>query len=298
MRVFVTGATGFVGSAVTRELLDAGHEVLGLARSDRSVEALKSAGAEVHRGDLNDLDSLRRGAAAADGVAHLAFIHDFTNLTSSGEADLRAIEAIGSVLEGTGKPFVVTSGLLTAPGRLGTEEDPADPDSPAKHRHASEFAALALAERGVRSSVLRLPPSVHGEGDIGFVPMFIDFARDKGVSAMVGDGSNHWAAVHRLDAARLFRLALEAAPAGVRLHAIGDEGVPFREIAETVGRGLGVPVTSVAPEDATDHFGWLGRFAAIDMRASATLTRKLLDWQPEHPALIPDLEAGHYFTTA
>ncbi|MFF7543564.1 SDR family oxidoreductase [Streptomyces canus] len=298
MRVFVTGATGFVGSAVTRELLDAGHEVLGLARSDRSVEALKSAGAEVHRGDLNDLDSLRRGAEAADGVAHLAFIHDFTNLTSSGEADLRAVEAIGSVLEGTGKPFVVTSGLLTAPGRLGTEEDPADPDSPAKHRHASESAALALAERGVRSSVLRLPPSVHGEGDIGFVPMFIDFARDKGVSAMVGDGSNHWAAVHRLDAARLFRLALEAAPAGVRLHAIGDEGVPFREIAETVGRGLGVPVTRVAPEEATDHFGWLGHFAAIDMRASGTLTRKLLDWHPEHPALIPDLEAGHYFKTA
>ncbi|MEU9329768.1 SDR family oxidoreductase [Streptomyces canus] len=298
MRVFVTGATGFVGSAVTRELLDTGHEVLGLARSDRSAEALKSAGAEVHRGDLKDLDSLRRGAEAADGVAHLAFIHDFTNLTTSGEADLRAIEAIGSVLEGTGKPFVVTSGLLTAPGRLGTEEDPADPDSPAKHRHASEFATLALAERGVRSAVLRLPPSVHGEGDIGFVPMFIDFARDKGVSAMVGDGSNHWAAVHRLDAARLFRLALEAAPAGVRLHAIGDEGVPFREIAETVGRGLGVPVASVAPEEATDHFGWLGRFASIDMRASGTLTRKLLDWQPEHPALIPDLEAGHYFRTA
>ncbi|MFF0083868.1 SDR family oxidoreductase [Streptomyces canus] len=298
MRVFVTGATGFVGSAVTRELLDAGHEVLGLARSDRSVEALKSAGAEVHRGDLNDLDSLRRGAEAADGVAHLAFIHDFTNLTSSGEADLRAIEAIGSVLEGTGKPFVVTSGLLTAPGRLGTEEDPADPGSPGHHRLASEVATLALAERGVRSSVLRLPPSVHGEDDGGFVPMFIDFARHKGVSAMVGDGSNHWAAVHRLDAARLFRLALEAAPAGVRLHAIGDEGVPFREIAETVGRGLGVPVTSVAPENATDHFGWLGRFAAIDMRASGTLTRKLLDWQPEHPALIPDLEAGHYFRTA
>ncbi|MFJ8779916.1 SDR family oxidoreductase [Streptomyces sp. NPDC102476] len=298
MRVFVTGATGFVGSAVTRELLDAGHEVLGLARSDRSAEALKSAGAEVHRGDLNDLDSLRRGAEAADGVAHLAFIHDFTNLTTSGEADLRAIEAIGSVLEGTGKPFVVTSGLLTAPGRLGTEEDPADPDSPAKHRHASEVATLALAERGVRSSVLRLPPSVHGEGDIGFVPMFIDFARDKGVSAMVGDGSNRWAAVHRLDAARLFRLALEAAPAGVRLHAIGDEGVPFREIAEIIGRGLGVPVASVAPEEAMDHFGWLGHFAAIDMRASGTLTRKLLDWQPEHPALIPDLEAGHYFRTA
>jgi nucleoside-diphosphate-sugar epimerase len=201
-------------------------------------------------------------------------------------------------LEGTGKPFVVTSGLLTAPGRLGTEEDPVDPDSPGKHRHASEAATLALAERGVSSSVLRLPPSVHGEGDYGFVPMFIDFAREKGVSAMVGDGSNRWAAVHRLDAARLFRLALEAAPAGVRLHAIGDEGVPFREIAETIGRGLDVPVASVAPEEAAGHFGWLGHFAAIDMRASGTLTRKLLDWQPRHPALIPDLEAGHYFTRA
>ncbi|MFE1835733.1 SDR family oxidoreductase [Streptomyces sviceus] len=295
MRVFVTGATGFVGSAVTRELLDAGHEVVGLARSDRSVEALKAAGAEVHRGDLSDLDSLRRGAEAADGVAHLAFIHDFTNLTASGEADLRAIEAVGEVLEGTGKPFVVTSGLLTAPGRVGTEEDPADPGSPGHHRLASEVATLALAERGVSASVLRLPPSVHGEGDIGFVPMFIDHARAKGVSAMVGDGSNHWAAVHRLDAARLFRLALEAAPAGVRLHAIGDEGVPFHEIAETVGRGLDVPVVSVAPEEATDHFGWLGRFAAIDMRASAARTRELLGWRPGHAALIPDLEAGHYF---
>ncbi|MFK4104443.1 SDR family oxidoreductase [Streptomyces sp. NPDC019531] len=298
MRVFVTGATGFIGSAVTRELLDAGHEVLGLARSDRSAEAVKAAGAEVHRGDLNDLDSLRRGAEATDGVAHLAFIHDFTNLPASGEADLRAIEAIGEVLDGTGKPLVVTSGLLTAPGRLGTEEDPADPDSPGKHRHASEFATLALAERGVRASVLRLPPSVHGEGDIGFVPMFIDAARAKGVSAMVGDGGNHWAAVHRLDAARLYRLALETAPAGVRLHAIGDEGVPFREIAETIGRGLEVPVVSVPPEQATDHFGWLGRFATVDMRASGALTEKLLGWRPEQPALLPDLEAGHYFRTA
>ncbi|MFG2458281.1 SDR family oxidoreductase [Streptomyces sp. NPDC048523] len=298
MRVFVTGATGFVGSAVTRELLGAGHEVVGLARSERSVQALKAAGAEVHRGDLTDLDSLRRGAEAADGVAHLAFIHDFTDLTASGEADLKAIEAIGDVLEGTGKPFVVTSGLLTTPGRIGTEEDPADPNSPGKHRYASEPATLALAERGVSSSVLRLPPSVHGEGDTGFVPMFIDFARGKGVSAMVGDGSNHWAAVHRLDAARLFRLALEAAPAGVRLHAIGDEAVPFREIAETIGRGLDVPVTSVAPEEAADHFGWLGHFAAVDMRASGALTRKLLGWRPEHPALIPDLKSGHYFRTA
>lgn len=298
MRVFVTGASGFIGSAVTRDLLDAGHEVLGLARSDRSAEALKAAGAEVHRGDLDDLDSLRRGARAADGVAHLAFIHDFTNLTASGEADLRAIEAMGEVLEGTGKPFVVTSGLLTAPGQVATEDQPADPASPARHRHASEFATLALAERGVRASVLRLPPSVHGEGDHGFVPMFIDAAREKGVSAMVGDGSNHWAAVHRLDAARLFRLAVEAAPAGARLHAIGDEGVPFHEIAATIGRGLGVPVENMAPERATDHFGWLGRFASIDMRASSALTRELLDWRPEHPALIPDLEAGHYFRKA
>ena len=298
MRVFVTGASGFIGSAVTRELLDAGHEVLGLARSDRSAEAVQAAGAEVHRGDLDDLDSLRRGAEAVDGVAHLAFIHDFTNLAASGEADLRAIEAMGEVLEGTGKPLVVTSGLLTAPGRVGTEEDPADPASPAKHRHASEFATLALADRGVSSSVLRLPPSVHGEGDYGFVPMFIDVAREKGVSAMVGDGTNHWAAVHRLDAARLFRLALEQAPAGVRLHAIGDEGVPFRQIAETIGRGLGVPVAKVPAENATDHFGWLGAFASIDMRASATLTQKLLGWRPEHPALIPDLETGHYFKSA
>lgn len=295
MRVFVTGASGFIGSAVTRELLGAGHEVLGLARSDRAEEALKAAGAQVHRGDLNDLDSLRRGAEATDGVAHLAFIHDFTNLSASGEADLRAIEAIGEVLEGTGKPFVVTSGLLTAPGRVATEEDPADPDSPAKHRHASEFATLALAERGVNSSLLRLPPTVHGEGDTGFVPRFIDIARDKGVSAMVGDGTNLWPAVHRLDAARLFRLALEAAPAGVRLHAIGDEGVPLRDIAETIGRGLDVPVVSLTAEQATDHFGWLGRFASVGMRASSALTRKLLDWRPEHPALIPDLEAGHYF---
>lgn len=296
MRVFVTGATGFVGSAVTRELLDSGHEVLGLARSDQGAQALKSAGAEVHRGDLNDLDSLRRGAEAADGVAHLAFIHDFTNLAASGEADVRAIEAIGGVLEGTGKPFVVTSGLLTPRGRVGTEEDPADPASPATHRIASEVATLALAERGVRSSVLRLPPTVHGEGDGGFVPMVITIARDKGVSAMVGDGANHWPAVHRLDAARLFRLALESAPAGVRLHAVDDEGVAFREIAEVIGRHLDLPVVSVPGEEAVEHFGWLGRFASLGLQASSALTRKRLGWEPTHASLIPDLDAGHYFT--
>lgn len=297
MRVFVTGATGFIGSAVTRELLDAGHEVLGLARSDRGAEALKAAGAEVHRGDLNDLDSLRRGAEAADGVAHLAFNHDdFTNLAASGEADLQAIEAIGAVLEGSGKPFVVTSGPLTPQGRVGTEEDPADPASPATHRIASEVATLALAERGVRSSVLRLPPTVHGEGDTGFVPRFITIARDKGVSAMVGDGANHWPAVHRLDAARLFRLALESAPAGVRLHAVDDEGVPFHEIAEVIGRRLNLPVVSVTREEAVDHFGWLGHFAPFGLQASSALTRKRLGWEPTHPSLIPDLDGGHYFT--
>lgn len=298
MRVFVTGATGFIGSAVTRELLDAGHEVLGLARSDRAVEALEAAGAEVHRGDLGDLDSLRRGAEASDGVAHLAFVHDFTDLPGSSAVDLRAIEVIGDALAGSGKPFVVTSGLMAVPGRLATEEDAGDATALAAHRLPSEAAALALADRGVRSAVLRLPPTVHGEGDGAFVPGFIGIAREKGVSAMVGDGATRWAAVHRLDAARLYRLALESVPAGTRLHAIDDEGVPFREIAEVIGRHLDVPVVSVPAEGAVDHFGWLGRFASFDIRASSALTRERLDWEPAHPSLLADLDAGHYFKTA
>jgi nucleoside-diphosphate-sugar epimerase len=298
VRVFVTGATGFIGSAVVRELLEAGHEVVGLARSDTAAAALTAAGAEVHRGALDDLDSLHDGAAAADGVIHLAFSHDFSDYVGAGKLDLRAVETLGAALEGTGKPLVVTSGTLMltriAPGRLGTEEIAADPGSAAP-RIASENAAVSMAERGVRASVVRLSPSVHGEGDKGFVPSLIGIAREKGVSAFVGDGSNRWPAVHRLDAARLFRLAVEAAPAGSILHGAGEEGVPFRDITEAIGRQLKLPVVSVAAEDAGEHFGWLSASVPLDNPTSSTLTQKLLGWHPVQPALIPDLEKGHYF---
>ena len=299
MRVFVTGATGFVGSAVVPELVGAGHEVVGLARSDPSAAALASAGAAVHRGDLEDLDSLRRGAAAADGVIHCAFIHDFSQMQNSAGVDLRAVETLGAVLEGSGRPLVVTSGTgLLTPGRPSTENDMPDPASHASPRAPAEVATRALAERGVRSVVLRLPPSVHGEGDHGFVAMLVDIARTKGVSGQVGEGANRWPAVHRLDAARLFRLALEAAPAGSVVHATADEGVPTREIAAVIGRHLDVPVTAVAPEDAAEHFGWLGAFFAADIPASSAQTRARLGWEPAQPGLIADLEQGHYFQTA
>ncbi|MCM3698652.1 SDR family oxidoreductase [Paenibacillus macerans] len=292
MRIFVTGATGFIGSAVVRELIEAGHQVVGLARSDKAAAALKSAGADVHRGALDDLDSLHDGAAAADGVIHLAFIHDFSDFAKAAETDRQAIEAIGAALQGSDKPFVVTSGgTMLTPGRLGTEEDAPIPTTP---RH-SEKAALALIERGVRSSVVRLAPSVHGPGDQGFVPVLIGIARDKGVSAYIGDGSNRWSAVHRLDAAHLFRLAVEAAPAGSRLHGVGDESVPFRDIAGVIGRHLNLPVVSISREEAEVHFGWLGAFASADNPMSSALTQERLGWRPVHPALIPDLEQGHYF---
>jgi nucleoside-diphosphate-sugar epimerase len=292
MRVFVTGASGFIGSAVVSELINAGHQVAGLARSESSAHAVEAAGGQVHRGDLENLESLRAGAEAADGVIHLAFNHDFTNYTGAAETDRRAIDTLGAALAGSDRPFVVTSGLAGfALGRTMTEDDAAHPDSP----RASEQAALAFTSRGVRVAVLRLPPSVHGEGDHGFVPRLIDIAREKGVAAYPGDGFNRWPAVHRFDAARLFRLALESAPAGARLHAIGDEGIPVRDIAAAIGRHLTLPVTGIAPETAFDHFGWLGGFFSIDVPASSILTRELLGWQPTQPGLLDDLDQGHYF---
>lgn len=293
MRIFVTGATGFVGSAIVQELINTGHKVLGLARSDAGAKSLAAAGAEIHRGSLEDLDSLRSGAAAADGVIHTAFIHDFSNYAPAAEADRRAIEVLGSVLAGSHRPLIVTSGTaLVAPGRLGFEKDSPDPNSfPRK----SEQAAAALASRGVHVSIMRLPPSVHGDGDHGFVPRLIAIAREKHVSAYVGDGFNRWPAAHRLDAAQLYRLALEKASAGTTYHGAAEEGVPFREIAAVIGRRLNIPVVSMSPEHAAEHFGFLGHFAGLDCPASSQRTRELLGWQPKQPGLISDIDRPNYF---
>ncbi|GAB2707444.1 SDR family oxidoreductase [Kitasatospora kifunensis] len=308
MRVFVTGASGWIGSAVVPELIGAGHQVVGLARSQASADALTKAGAEVRRGSLDDLDTLREAAAASDGVIHLAFKHDiaFTgDFDGAANADRRAIDTFGEALAGSDRPFVIASGLLgLAPGRVATERDGHGSEQGAEQgaaqsgpaiRHANAQATLALATRGVRSSILRLPPTVHGEGDNGFMATLIDIARAKGVSGYVGDGSNRWPAVHRLDAARLFRLALEQAPAGSTLHPVADEGVPIRAVAEVLGRHLGLPVVSVSPEDAGEHFGWMGGFIGLDGPVSSALTREQFDWQPTQPGLIEDLDKGHYF---
>src|SRR3984957_19858522 len=292
MRVFVTGASGWIGSAGVPELLGAGHPVLGLARSDSSAAAIAAAGAEVIRGDLDDLGTLRAGAASSDAVVHLAFIHDFTDIEASVGADRLAIETMGAALEGSGKPLVIASGTPALPGHVATERDEAAPGSPVAGRMANAEAALGMAARGVRSSVVRLPRTVHGDGDrAGLVPRLLAIARDKGVSGYVGDGSSRWPAVHVLDAAHLFRLAGEQAPAGSRLHAVGDQGVPTRDIAEVIGHHLNLSTASVPAAE----FGWLGQIFAIDQPASSVPTCELLGWRPVQPGLIEDLDKGHYF---
>jgi nucleoside-diphosphate-sugar epimerase len=304
MRIFVTGASGWIGSAVVPELLGAGHEVVGLARSEASALRLEAVGAIVQRGDLDDPDGLAKAAADSDGVIHLAFQHeaafsgDFATAVST---DRRAVEAMGGALADSDRPLVLASGVLAVnAGVVATENDGLVPTAmvraiPAGLRHATALLALSLRGVGVRSSVLRLSPTVHGDGDQGFIAMLVGMARDHGVAGYVGDGSNRWPAVHRSDAARLARLAVENAPAGSVLHAVADEGVPFRDIAEAMGRRLGVPTASVSPADAADHFAHLGPLVGLDSPASAAITRALLDWEPTGPSLLEDLEQDHYY---
>ncbi len=297
MRIFVTGASGWIGSAVVPELLAAGHQVAGLARTDDAARAVAALGAEVCRGTLDDPATLRDGAAGCDGVVHLAYHHDFSRMEEAAETDRRAIEALGATLVGTGGPLVVASGLLgLAPGRVATELDVPDPR--VHPRVAGVQLAMDLADDGVRSVSVRFAPTVHGPGDHGFVAILVEIARASGVSGYIDDGSNRWPAVHRLDAACLVRLAVERARAGSSVHAAAEEGVPTRAIAEAIGAGLDVPVASIPADRADEHFGWLARFFGADVAASSTITRELLDWQPSHPGLIEDLAEGSYFSAA
>ena len=298
MRVFVTGASGFIGTPVVRELIDAGHQVLGLARSEASAASIAAAGAHARRGDLEDLESLRSGASMADGVIHLAFIHDFSKYVENCEIDRRAIEAIGGVLAGSDRPLIVTSGTaMLTPGRSGTEDDAPVPSSAGVPRSASEEAADSVAARGVRVSVVRLPPSVHDCEKLGLVSQLITLAHEKGVSAFVGEGINRWPAVHRLDAAHLYSLVLEKNAPGARYHAVAEEGVPLKGIAEVIGRRLNIPVVSKSPAQAFDHFGWLGPFMGIDLPVSSAKTRDRLGWRPVQTDLISDLERARDLET-
>jgi nucleoside-diphosphate-sugar epimerase len=305
MRVFVTGASGWIGSAVVPELLGAGHEVVGLARSEASAKRLEAAGAMVHRGDVDDPDDLAKAAGDSDGVIHLAFQHEVAfggNFAAAAAADRRAVEAMGAALADSDRPLVLASGMLgLSVGRVSTEDDGLVPSAelrgnPAGRRSATALLTLSLRGIGVRSSVLRFPPTVHGDGDHGFVATLVDIARQRGMAGYVGDGTNRWPAVHRSDAGRLARLAVEAAPAGAVLHAVADEGVPFRDIAQAIGRHLGLPTASVPPADAVEHFAHLAHFVAVDSPATAAITRHLLAWEPTGPSLLEDLEQEHYYS--
>ncbi|MEU8171561.1 SDR family oxidoreductase [Microbispora hainanensis] len=295
MRVFVTGASGWIGSAVTDELLAGGHEVIGLARSGRSAAALEGKGARVRRGDLDDLDGIRLGAQDADAVIHLANKHDWSDPAGTAATERAVVQTIGEALEGTGRPFLLASGVAgLAPGRPVTEDDPSPFHGPDSPRGGSENLALEFAGRGVHPVSLRFAPTVHGTGDHGFIAVLAAIAREKGVSGYPGDGANRWAAVHVRDAARLVTLGLEKAPAGARLHAVAEEGVPTRVIAEAIGRAFDLPVASIDPGDVPDHFGWIGTFFGMDLAATSTATRTLLGWTPTGPTLIDDLDAGAY----